>query len=65
MMNQYFSRVGEELATKLLESVDKELSHITRVVPFVTDFPLDTELISKQLAKIKPEKASGPDNIKA
>ena len=65
LINQYFSRVGEDLAKKFPESIDEGFSHITRVVPSISDFQIDTDLLSQQLAKIKPEKASGPDDIKA
>ena len=65
MINQYFSRVGEDLANKLPENIDEGFSQITRVVPCISDFQIDTELLSQQLAKTKPEKASSPDNIKA
>ena len=35
------------------------------MVPCILDFRIDTELLSQLFAKIKPEKASGPGNIKA
>jgi len=47
LINQYFSRVGEDLAKKLPESIEEGFSHITRVVPCISDFQIDTELLSQ------------------
>ena len=65
LMNQYFSTIGEELASKLPENENDENSFVSRIVPCVEDLVIDVELLGKQLTKIKPEKATGPGDIKA
>ena len=41
-----FSRVGEDLAKRLPKRIDEGFSHITKVVPCLSDFQVDRELLS-------------------
>ena len=65
ILNTFFSNVGQELAKKLPESQKEKNSFIGRITPTIDSVLVDNQYLSKQLAKIKPEKATGPDNIRA
>ena len=65
VLNTFFSNVGQELAEKLPGSQKEQYSFINRITPTIDSVSVDNQHLSKQLGKIKPEKATGPDNIRA
>ena len=65
IINDFFASVGSNLAKNLPEVEHQNFQFITRVTPSLGKIDVDEEYLKKQLRKIKPEKASGPDNVKA
>ena len=65
LINDYFTSVGEDLAKKLPTTQQPKHSLISRVTPTLDIIDIEEEHLKKQIHKIKPEKAAGPDNIKA
>ena len=65
ILNEYFSTIGEKLASELYsdQSLENSFSHITRVTPTVTNIDLTYDSIMQGLMKLKNNKTCGPDNI--
>ena len=64
LLNEHFSKIGEKLANKFPVSNQGDcFRHITRITPTVMHIALSTDVISRSLKNLKPDKASGPDNV--
>ena len=62
LMNTFFINIGEELAAKFpSENTENKMEHIYHVTPTVDHILIDTNKLSKDLRKIKPNKASDHD----
>ena len=70
LMNDFFATIGEKLANELPDNQHTEEENYTTcpseitTAPIIQDIKTDREFLQKQLKSIKPEKASGPDNIR-
>ena len=70
LMNDFFTTIGEKLANELPDNQHTEEENYTTcpseitTAPIIQDIKTDREFLQKQLKSIKPEKASGPDNIR-
>ena len=70
LMNDFFPTIGEKLANELPDNQHTEEENYTTcpseitTAPIIQDIKTDREFLQKQLKSIKPEKASGPDNIR-
>ena len=64
-VNEYFSTIGEKLASELYldQSLENSFSYITRVTPTVTNIDFTYDSIMQDLIKLKHNKTCGPDNI--
>ena len=64
ILNDFFSSVGEELASDL-PSFDPatSASHISRVTPSIMNIDLNDTKIALGLKNLKPNKSCGPDNV--
>ena len=69
-MNDFFATIREKLANELPDNQHTEEENCTTcpseitTAPIIQDIKTDREFLQKQLKSIKPEKASGPDNIR-
>ena len=63
LMNEFFSTVGEKLATKLTPNAEP-FSQIYRVTPSMSEINIDHTKFAKSFqSSVKLGKSSGPDNI--
>ena len=63
-MNNFYVNIGKSLAVKLPSVSEDKNSLIYRVTPTITDIQVRNQGIRKHVKKVKPSKASGPDNVK-
>ena len=65
ILNDYFSTVGENLVNDLpiLDNQETGYTLIDRVTPCIMDINLSHAEITNSLNKLKPNKASGSDNV--
>ena len=64
-MNNLYVNIGKSLAVKLPSVSEDKNSLIYRVTPTITDIQVSNQGIRKHVKKVKPSKASGPDNVKS
>ena len=65
LMNNFYVNIGKSLAVKLPSVSEDKNSLIYRVTPTITDIQVSNQGIRKHVKKVKPSKASGPDNVKS
>ena len=65
ILNEQFSSIGEKLASELPIICLDMNTYITRVTPTITHIDLTSDIVKKALLKLKPGKASGPDEVTA
>ena len=61
ILNEYFSTIGEKLASELYsgQNLENSFSHITRVTPTVMNIDLTYDSIMQGLMKLKNNKTCG------
>jgi hypothetical protein len=63
VLNEYFANVGERLAQNLLQGNQLNVYPVNKVTPTVANIEITQELVCQEISKLKPNKATGPDNI--
>ena len=62
-MNNFFINVGKNLAGKYPQMIENRNEYIYRISPTMSSLIIDEEKLRKQIRKINPKKAAGPDDI--
>ena len=65
LMNNFYVNIGKSMSVKLPSVSEDKNSLIYRVTPTITDIQVSNQGIRKHVKKVKPSKASGPDNVKS
>ena len=60
---QFYANIGREISQTFTQNNSKEIEHFYRITPTVQDPSYDRDALLKQLRKINPHKASGPDSV--
>ena len=64
ILNEHFTTIGEKLANELPNTnLTQSNVHVSTVTPFVMNINLSYEGIVSSMAKLKADKASGPDSV--
>lgn len=64
LMNDYFSKVGGELLSKIQPTQDNfDKQHIYWIIPIFAEFSLDFSKVHKDLNSMNRRKAMGPDCV--
>ena len=63
LMNNFFINVGKNLAEKFPQKIENSNEYIYRISPTISSLIIDEEKLRKQIRKINPKKAAGPDDI--
>jgi len=64
ILNEHFTTIGKKLASSLPPVVSKQsLTSVARVTPTVTTIDVTRDILKNALFNLKPDKASGPDNV--
>ena len=63
VMNEFYANIGREISQTFTQNNSKEIEHFYRITPTVQDPSYDRDALLKQLRKINPHKASGPDSV--
>ena len=63
LMNNFFINVGKNLAEKFPQMIENSNEYIYRISPTISSLIIDEEKLRKQIRKINPKKAAGPDDI--
>ena len=63
VMNEFYANIGREISQTFTQNNSKEFEHFYRITPTVKDPSYDRDALLKQLRKINPHKASGPDSV--
>eukprot|EP00795_Rhopilema_esculentum_P003141 gene3141-1446_t len=63
VMNDFYANIGREISQTFTQNNGKEIEHVYRITPTVQDPSYDRDVLLKQLRKISPHKASGPDSV--
>ena len=61
-LNEYFANVGENLASSLLQN-GNYTNTVNKVTRTIMRIELTQDMVYKEILKLKPNKARGPDNI--
>ena len=61
-MNKYFANVGEKLTNHLLTTCSNPLI-VSKAAPTITHIKISHDIVYKEILKLKPGKASSPNNI--
>ena len=62
-LSEYFANVGERLAESLVQGNQLNVCLVNKVTPVVMNIEITQDHVSKEILQIKPNKATGPDNI--
>ena len=62
-MNDFYAKIGREISQTFTQNNGKGIEHVYRITPTVQDPGYDRDALLKQLRKINPHEASGPDSI--
>lgn len=64
ILNEHFSTIGEKLANELPNTNSTQSNvHVSTVTPCVMNINLSQEVIVSSMAKLRADKASGPDRV--
>ncbi len=63
VMNDFYANIGREISQSFTQNNGREIEHIYRITPTVQEPRYNRDALLKQLSKINPHKASGPDSV--
>ncbi|XP_065069735.1 uncharacterized protein LOC135694793 [Rhopilema esculentum] len=63
VMSDFYANIGREISQTFTQNNGKEIEHVYRITPTIQDPSYDRNVLLKQLRKISPHKASGPDSV--